>query len=179
MAARPFLTALKAASTLTRGKTWISVRATSNRAMPPLKPSSPRHFHSSAHTAAVSPAAAGQSQTEPIPEPYDTKNAAFLGEADSDDGFEAHNEINPRVVESLDAANSAYLGEADSDDGFVAHRDANPPVVEGLDASASAYLGEADSDDGFEGQKVLNPTDHGPIDPTPSAFHGQAGEQDH
>ena len=108
---------------------------------------------------------------------YDTKNAAYLGEADSDDAFEASQEINPSRLEALDATNAAFLGEADSDDAFESHRDAHGSV-EAVDSSKSAYLGEADSDDAFESQKILNPTDHGPLDPSSSAFHGQPGEQD-
>lgn len=117
-------------------------------------------------------------QTPPPAAPeYDTKHAAYLGEADSDDAFEANQEINPSQLEALDATNAAYLGEADSDDGFESHWDAHGRV-EPVDSSESAYLGEADSDDAFESQKIVNPTDHGPLDPSPSAFHGQPGEHD-
>jgi len=108
---------------------------------------------------------------------YDTKHAAFLGEADSNDAFEATREINPSRPEALDTTHAAYLGEADSNDGFESHREAYGRV-EALDPSESAYLGEADRDDGFESHKILNPTDHGSLDPSPSAFHGEPGEQD-
>src|SRR2546423_3692528 len=125
----------------------------------------------------------GQSTTpsgqtpSPAAAEYDTKHAAFLGEADSNDAFEITQEINPSKQEALDPTHAAYLGEADSDDGFESHREAHGRV-EALDSSESAYLGEADRDDGFESQKILNPIDHGPLDPSPSAFHGQPGEQD-
>ena len=118
----------------------------------------------------------GQAPPQAAPE-YDTKHAAFLGEADSNDAFEANQEINPSRQEALDATHAAFLGEADSDDGFESHREAHGRV-EAVDASESAFLGEADGDDGFESHKILNPTDHGPLDPSSSAFHGQPGEQD-
>jgi hypothetical protein len=118
----------------------------------------------------------GQTPSPAAPE-YDTKHAAFLGEADSNDAFEAAQDINPSLQEALDARHAAYLGEADSDDGFESHREAYGRL-EAVDLSDSAYLGEADRDDGFESQQILNPTDHGPLDPSPSAFHGQPGEHD-
>jgi len=123
------------------------------------------------------PSSIPSAETPPPAAPeYDTKHAAFLGEADSNDAFEANQEINPSRQEALDATNAAYLGEADSDDGFEIHREVHGRI-EAVDASESAYLGEADRDDGFESQKILNPTDHGPLDPSSSAFHAQPGEQ--
>jgi len=123
------------------------------------------------------PPSPGQAPPSVVVVEFDTKHAAFLGEADSNDAFEAAHEINPPVLVALDATHAAFLGEADSDDGFVTHREAHGSV-EALDPSESAYLGEADRDDGFEIRQILNPTDHGPLDPTLSAFHGQPGEHD-
>lgn len=110
---------------------------------------------------------------------YDTKNAAFLGEADSNDAFEAAHEINPPKQPALDGTNSAFLGEADSDDGFEAHGEIHGRPQVALDGTNAAFLGEADSDDGFEARKAAEgETDHGIRDPSPSAFHGESGEQD-
>jgi hypothetical protein len=186
MAARPFLTGLRAvyrSSQLPGRVPRIAAGHVNKWTIPSTKITSARFFHGSVYTAAEAPGApdsaqANQPTSTATPEPFDAKHAAFLGEADSNDGFEAAYEINPPKLESLDAANSAFLGEADSDDGFEAHRTINPPTVEALDATASAFLGEADSDDGFEGHRVVNPMDHGPIDPSTSAFHGESGEHD-
>lgn len=154
------------ASPLTRSRNWHVTSFNAAKAASTAVGSDPRN------------STPPPSQTPPPAAPeYDTKHAAYLGEADSDDAFEASKEINPSQPEALDATHAAYLGEADSDDGFESHRDAHGRV-EALDTSESAYLGEADRDDGFESQKILNPTDHGPLDPSTSAFHGQPGEQD-
>ena len=55
----------------------------------------------------------------------DSTNAAYLGEADSDDGFEAHRNAHGRI-EAVDASASAYLGEADSDDGHEGQVEVDP-----------------------------------------------------
>ena len=86
-------------------------------------------------------------------------NSAYLGEADSDDGFEANQAIHPSKLEPVDAAQSAYLGEADSDDGHEAERIMDPERFKHHigDASTSAYLGESDSDDAHEVDRVVDP----------------------
>lgn len=113
------------------------------------------------------------------PESDSARHAAFLGEADSNDGHDAHREAYGAPEPSLDASKSAYLGEADSDDGFEAHRDAHGKE-EAVDATQSAFLGEADSDDGFEGRRAAHPEegDHGIEDASFSGDHGQSGEGD-
>lgn len=110
----------------------------------------------------------------------EAQHAAYLGEADSNDGFEAWKDSHGDPPPSVDATNSAYLGEADSDDGFVAHRDAHGEKLEAMDASQAAYLGEADSDDGFEADMEINPDKHRHRieDASVSGEHGQPGEGD-
>jgi hypothetical protein len=74
------------------------------------------------------------------------KNAAFLGEADSDDGFEADVEINPDAHDHKlsDVSASGMHGQSgESDEPIERERKAQ----EALDAGQSAFLGEADSDD--------------------------------
>ena len=191
MAARPLLVVVKSVTSSPRQLQAV-FRAT-NRLIPvsttvasPVRQS--RNLHATPFKAvyatstptgpAQRPSSTPSGQTPPQAAPeYDTKHAAFLGEADSNDAFEANQEINPSRQEALDPTHAAFLGEADSDDGFESHREAHGRL-EAVDASESAYLGEADRDDGFESQQILNPTDHGPLDPSSSAFHGQPGEHD-
>ncbi|KAK5045561.1 hypothetical protein LTR84_009179 [Exophiala bonariae] len=111
---------------------------------------------------------------------YETKHAAFLGEADSNDGHEAFRDAYGAPLPALDAQNSAFLGEADSDDAFEAQKAADGDKHEPLDASQSAYLGEADSDDGFEADVEVYPEEHRHRieDTSGSGLHGQSGEQD-
>jgi hypothetical protein len=191
MAARPLLVVVKSVTSSPRQLQAV-FRAT-NRLVPVSTPVAssvrqPRYLHATTFKAANATSTSAGSDQRPSSPPsgqasppgapeYDTTHAAFLGEADSNDAFEANQEINPPRQEALDATHAAFLGEADSDDGFESHREAHGRI-EAVDASESAYLGEADRDDGFESQKILNPTDHGPLDPSPSAFHGQPGEQD-
>jgi hypothetical protein len=110
----------------------------------------------------------------------DVKHAAYLGEADSNDGFEAWKDAHGPPPPDLDASNSAYLGEADSDDGFESYKDIHGEKLEALDASQSAYLGEADSDDGFESDVEIHPEKHrhNIEDASSSGEHGQPGEGD-
>jgi len=110
----------------------------------------------------------------------ETKHAAFLGEADSNDGHEAFKDAYGAPAPALDTQNSAFLGEADSDDGFEAQRAVDGDKFEPMDASQSAYLGEADSDDGFESDVEVHPEDHQHKieDTSGSGLHGQSGEQD-
>jgi hypothetical protein len=191
MAARPLLVAAKSVTSSPR-QLQALFRVT-NRLVPVLTTvASPvrrsRSLHATSFKAVNATSTSTSSDQRPSSTPssqtpspaaleFDTKHAAFLGEADSNDAFEANQEINPSQQEALDPTHAAFLGEADSDDGFESHRDAHGRI-EAVDASQSAYLGEADGDDGFESHKILNPTDHGPLDPSSSAFHGQPGEHD-
>lgn len=108
----------------------------------------------------------------------DTKHAAFLGEADSDDAFNASHIINPPQHEALDGTNSAFLGEADSDDGYEAHSHINPKPQEALDGTNSAFLGEADSNDGYEADSHINPKPQEALDASQSAFLGEGDSDD-
>lgn len=83
------------------------------------------------------------------PPALDASNAAFLGEADSDDGFEARRAAEGDRHEPLDASQSAYLGEADSDDGFEADMEINPEAHRHKidDASVSGLHGQAGEQD--------------------------------
>ena len=110
----------------------------------------------------------------------DGKHAAFLGEADSDDGFEAWKDAHGQPPGPIDADNAAFLGEADSDDGFESHKDIHGEKIVQVDASQAAFLGEADSDDGFESDVEINPEKHRHIieDASGSGEHGQPGEGD-
>lgn len=111
---------------------------------------------------------------------YETKHAAFLGEADSNDGHEAFKDAYGAPLPALDAKNAAFLGEADSDDAFEAQKAADGHKYDPVDASQSAYLGEADSDDGFEASVEVYPEDHRHKieDTSGSGLHGQSGEHD-
>src|SRR5579871_4870115 len=75
------------------------------------------------------------------------KHAAYLGEADSNDGHDAFLEAYAKRHEAMDGSNSAYLGEADSDDNYQIQKDIEGEKLEPLDAKNAAFLGEADSDD--------------------------------
>ena len=126
-----------------------------------------------AQTMAQSTSPSGQSADE-------GRNAAYLGEADSDDGFEAWKSAHGKPPESVDAANAAYLGEADSDDGFEVHKDIHGQKIDPIDASQAAFLGEADSDDSFEADVEIHPEKyrHKIEDASSSGEHGQPGEGD-
>jgi len=78
------------------------------------------------------------------------KHAAYLGEADSNDGHEAYRDAYGVPPPPLDANNSAYLGEADSDDGFEGRRVAHPEEGEHHieDASTSGLHGQSGEGDG-------------------------------
>lgn len=119
------------------------------------------------------------SQINQSPE-LETTHAAYLGEADSNDGFETYRDAYAPPPPALDATNAAFLGEADSDDGFESQKEVHGQKLDSIDASQSAYLGEADSDDGFESDKDLNPErhQHKIEDASPSGLHGQTGEHD-
>ena len=152
--------------------------------------SSRRLLHSTRHSFA--PVAAPASSNNPISQTMaqstspsgqsqdGTRHAAYLGEADSNDGFEAFKDAHGDPPPALDGSNSAYLGEADSDDGFEANREIHGQKLEAIDASQAAYLGEADSDDGFEADVEINPDKHRHKieDASSSGLHGQSGEGD-
>jgi len=77
------------------------------------------------------------------------KHAAYLGEADSNDGHEANRDAYGAPPPPLDAENSAYLGEADSDDGFESRRASHPEEGEHNieDASTSGLHGQSGEGD--------------------------------
>ncbi len=127
----------------------------------------------------VSPSIA--QQTPGVQANDDNKHAAFLGEADSDDGFESWKDAHGPPPGPIDAQNAAFLGEADSDDGFESQKDIHGQKLDPVDASQAAFLGEADSDEGFESDVEINPDKyrHHIEDPSSSGEHGQPGEGDH
>lgn len=179
MAARPLLLGLAATrtailnSTLRRAAPRRAFKLSVVKLAPTLATSTP-----SASNTIVTPP-----PTSPLPAEeaaYETKHAAFLGEADSNDGHEALKDAYGEPLPALDAQNSAFLGEADSDDAFEAQKAADGDKYEPLDASQSAYLGEADSDDGFESNVEVYPEDHRHKieDTSSSGLHGQSGEHD-
>ena len=112
----------------------------------------------------------------------DFKHAAFLGEADSNDGHESFRDAYAKPHEALDATNSAYLGEGDSNDSFEIQQDIEGRKTVPLDAKNAAFLGEADSDDAFEMDLEANPEAHRhQIDPEAAknaAFLGEADSAD-
>lgn len=112
----------------------------------------------------------------------ETKHAAFLGEADSNDANEAFRDAYAKRREAMDGSNSAYLGEGDSNDGFEIQRDIDGRRLVPLDAKSAAYLGEADSDDAFELDVIENPEAHthrvDPEEAKNAAFLGEADSAD-
>jgi len=106
------------------------------------------------------------------------QHAAFLGEADSNDGHDVNREIHGPLQEALDAGNAAFLGEADSNDGFEIRRHVEGDQHEPLDAQNAAFLGEADSDDGFEARRAAEGDKHESMDATNAAFLGEADSDD-
>ncbi|KAK6365484.1 uncharacterized protein PV06_10591 [Exophiala oligosperma] len=195
MASRPLLLTLLPAVTRSGGllTTTVPLRAASRL--------SKRFIHSSLlRPVAAAPAGTSSSNTINVPppsasavdqsrqvssDPYDeAKNAAFLGEADSDDGFEAGRLERGDTDEAVDPAiarNAAFLGEADSNDGFEARRAEEGDTYPGIDPSAArnaAFLGEADSDDGFEARRAEEGDSHEAMDATNAAFLGEADSDD-
>ncbi|KAI1608288.1 hypothetical protein EDD36DRAFT_109491 [Exophiala viscosa] len=106
------------------------------------------------------------------------KNAAFLGEADSNDGHDVYREMYGAPQPPLDAKYAAFLGEADSDDGFETRRSEEGDKHEPLDPRYAAFLGEADSDDGFEARKVEEGDRHERLDAKYAAYLGEADSDD-
>jgi len=87
--------------------------------------------------------------TSDTPAEDNAKHAAYLGEADSNDGHEAYRDAYGAPPPPLDANNSAFLGEADSDDGFESRRAAHPEEGDHHieDASASGLHGQSGEGD--------------------------------
>ena len=106
------------------------------------------------------------------------QHAAYLGEADSNDGHDVNREVDGPFQEALDAGNAAFLGEADSNDGFEVRRHVEGDAHEAMDAQHAAYLGEADSDDGFEARRAAEGDKHEAMDGTNAAFLGEADSDD-
>jgi len=187
MAARPVLVRLALARSTAGPRPKWSLHAAAAASVPLAHRARPLHTSTSRSVDLATSSAASARGHPPVApsieaQTDETKHAAFLGEADSNDGFEAFRDAYGAPPPSLDTTNAAYLGEADSDDGFESQIEVQGKKLEPLDASQAAYLGEADSDDGFEAAKVLDPEAvekrHRVDDPSPSGLHGQVGEQD-
>jgi hypothetical protein len=115
------------------------------------------------NTATVNPKVDAVSMSGPSRSRQDVnemKHAAFLGEADSNDGHDAFRDAYAKRHEAMDGSNSAYLGEADSNDNYEIQRDIVGRRAVPLDAKNAAFLGEADSDDAFELDVLKNPEAH-------------------
>ncbi|KAK4944619.1 hypothetical protein LTR10_016053 [Elasticomyces elasticus] len=108
----------------------------------------------------------------------EARNAAFLGEADSNDGHDVYRDTYGPPPTALDAKYAAFLGEADSDDGFETRKLEEGHIHEPLDARYAAFLGEAGSDDGFEARKVEEGDKHEALDAKYAAFLGEADSDD-
>ena len=110
------------------------------------------------------------------------KHAAFLGEADSNDGHETFRDAYAKRHEAMDGSNSAYLGEGDSNDAYEIQRDIEGRKLDPIDAKNAAFLGEADSDDAFELDVIENPEAHehqvGPEVAKNAAFLGESDSAD-
>ncbi len=136
-------------------------------------------------TSATSSSSPGINESRQVPNPFEeAKYAAFLGEADSDDGFEVgklERGDTQELVDPVIALNAAFLGEADSDENLQALRVEAGESFVALDPSAvrnAAFLGEADSDDGFEAQRAEEGDRHEAMDATNAAFLGEADSDD-
>ncbi|OCT45446.1 hypothetical protein CLCR_06305 [Cladophialophora carrionii] len=179
MAARPLL--LGVASAARAGLLSHSIRTKPRRAFqvsantlrPTVVASTPSQ--STPFASQVPPSGAVPPQAEIF---ADSQHAAFLGEADSNDGHDLNREIHGPPLEALDAGNAAYLGEADSDDGFEARKAAEGDNHPSMDAQNAAYLGEADSDDDFEARRAAEGDKHEAMDGTNAAFLGEADSDD-
>jgi len=116
------------------------------------------------------------------PNSDDAKHAAFLGEADSNDGHDAFRDAHAKRHEAMDGSNSAFLGEGDSNDGDEIQRDIDGRPLPPLDAKRASFLGEADSDDAFDMDVIENPEAHehqvGPEEAKNAAFLGEADSAD-
>lgn len=179
MAARPLL--LRLALAAKSGALSVPLRKPPRRAfqlsatnlIPPAATSMPTSGSRTINQ--MPPSAAVPGQTEDF---SDSKNSAFLGEADSNDGQEVYREVHGPPQPALEADNAAFLGEADSDDAFEVRRAVEGDKYESLDAANAAYLGEADSDDGFEARKAVEGDKHESLDAKNAAFLGEADSDD-
>lgn len=108
-------------------------------------------------TMAQSTSPSGQNQNDTG---IGAEHAAFLGEADSNDGHETFRDNYAAPHEAVDSTNAAFLGEADSNDSFEVQKNMEGQPLPTLDAKNAAYLGEADSDDAFEADIIQNPQAH-------------------
>lgn len=108
--------------------------------------------------------------------------AAFLGEADSNDGHEANRDAIGKPHEAMDGNNAAFLGEADSNDAWEVSEDIEGREQVALDAKNAAFLGESDGDDAFEADFEVNPGRHqheiSEEDAKNAAFLGEADSND-
>jgi len=179
MAARPFLLGL--ASVARSGNLSFSIRTTAKRTFqlstaqlkPTVATSSPSQ--STPLASQVPPS----STVPPHAEVFaDNQHAAFLGEADSNDGHDAYRDSHGPPQPALEADNAAFLGEADSDDGFEVRRHLEGDKHESLDGRNAAFLGEADSDDGFEARRAAEGDTHESMDARNAAFLGEADSDD-
>ncbi|EXJ79485.1 hypothetical protein A1O1_08749, partial [Capronia coronata CBS 617.96] len=179
MAARPFL--LSMASLTRAGLLGFSIRCLPRRR---LHLSAARLAPSVANIAPGSggqifnrppPSSAASSRTEDL---NDSKYAAFLGEADSNDGHEAYRDSYGPPAPALDAQNAAFLGETDSNDALEVQKAAEGDKREPLDAKNAAFLGEADSDDALEAIKAVEGDKHESLDAQNAAFLGEADSDD-
>ena len=147
-----------------------------------------RAFHPSATRGRPTVATSSPSQSTPlssqVPQPPQTKvfadsqYAAFLGEADSNDGHDAYRDSHGPLLPALEAENSAFLGEADSNDAFEVRRHLEGDKHESVDSQYAAFLGEADSDDGFEARRAAEGDTHESMDASNAAFLGEADSDD-
>jgi hypothetical protein len=161
------------------GSLAIPVRGVQQRAFavtaplfrPPVVTSSPSH--ATPFASQVPPSGTPPTQAE-----LSADYAAFLGEADSNDGHDIHRATYGPPDPALNAENAAFLGEADSDDGFEIRRYVEGDKHEAMDSQNAAFLGEADSDDGFEAGRAVRGDTHEAMDGTNAAFLGEADSDD-
>lgn len=176
MAARPVLLGLASARTrLLNSAVRVAPRRAFNLSVAKLAPTVATSTPSTSNPI-ITPAPASALPAEDAAN--ETKHAAFLGEADSNDGHEAFKDAYGAPTPALDAQNSAFLGEADSNDGHEAFKDAYGAPTPALDAQNSAFLGEADSDDAFEAQRAAEGDKREPLDASNSAYLGEADSDD-
>ena len=142
---------------------------------------------SSSASAVNNPVIGSTSTSTPLssqnqPDVNEMKHAAFLGEADSNDGHETFRDAYAKRHEAMDGSNSAYLGEGDSNDAYEIQRDIDGQKLDPLDAKNAAFLGEADSDDAFELDVIENPEAHehrvDPEEAKNAAFLGESDSAD-
>ncbi|KIX92426.1 uncharacterized protein Z520_11901 [Fonsecaea multimorphosa CBS 102226] len=179
MAARPLLLGL--ASAARSGALSLPIRAAPKRAFQ----LSTAKLRPTAATSSPSGSTPLNSQTPPpgtVPPQAevfaDNTHAAFLGEADSNEGHDAVREAHGAPPPPLEADNSAFLGEADSDDHFEVRKTIEGDNTPPLEANNAAFLGEADSDDGFEARRAAEGDKRESLDAKNAAFLGEADSDD-